>query len=313
TAARLPAGGSRQAPREASRSCRLLRALAQRLEADPLDPIAKAFARRAVRTELDEHRAEQGWNRANRHVWRVQAVETRAVEVPRQHDVVLAEGGADKADIAQIRTRATVGAAAHPEADPLLAQPELVEHRGDLADERRKRALGLGHGQAARRDGGARHGVADGVGNRLDRRDALFRQELVHAGLLRGLDAGQDHVLLRGQADLRPDLFDDRAQPGAHPHLARVRDAAVLDVDAEVKIPVALLVPAQVVVDRFPAQRFGRLQRERKPLLHLGAKPIEPAVRDRVFETRVLAVAAVPVVALHGDDFAREVDYLVGL
>src|SRR5437667_4119672 len=84
-----------------SRSCRLLRSLAQSFETDALDPVAEAFARRAVRTEVDEHRAEQGWNRADGHVGRVQAVEARAVEVARQHDVVLAEGGADETHVPQ--------------------------------------------------------------------------------------------------------------------------------------------------------------------------------------------------------------------
>src|SRR3989442_2988229 len=102
-----------------SRSCRLPRSPAQSFETDALDPVAEAFARRAVRTEVDEHRAEQGWNRADGHVGRVQAVETPAVEVARQHDVVLSQRGADQTHVPPVRPLASAGAPAHTEADTL--------------------------------------------------------------------------------------------------------------------------------------------------------------------------------------------------
>src|SRR3989442_15591149 len=72
------------------RSRRLLRSLAQSFETDALDPVAEAFARRAIRTEVDEHRAEQGGNRADGHVGRGDGVETGAGEVARGHAGVLA-------------------------------------------------------------------------------------------------------------------------------------------------------------------------------------------------------------------------------
>src|SRR6202008_3852733 len=44
--------------------------------------------------------------------------------------------------------------------------------------------------------------------------------------------------------------------------------------------------------------------------LDLGAEVIEPAILDRVFETRALAALAVAPVALHRDDLLRHVDGL---
>ena len=44
--------------------------------------------------------------------------------------------------------------------------------------------------------------------------------------------------------------------------------------------------------------------------LDLGAEVIEPAILDRVFETRALATLSVAPVALHRDDLLREVDGL---
>src|SRR5919109_448885 len=77
------------------------------------------------------------------------------------------------------------------------------------------------------------------------------------------------------------------ASATARPHLAHVGDAAVLDVDADVQPSVALLVPAEVVVDGAPAQALGRPEREAGPGLDLVAEPVEAAVRDRVLQPRV--------------------------
>ena len=49
---------------------------------------------------------------------------------------------------------------------------------------------------------------------RLDGNDAVLFQELVHPRALGGLDAGQDHVLLGGEPELRSQLLDDPPQPG---------------------------------------------------------------------------------------------------
>src|SRR6202030_2846982 len=128
-----------------------------------------------------------------------------------------------------------------------------------------------------------------------------------------GCDAGEDHVLLGGQPDLRSKLLHDPAKPAARSHAVDVRDASVLDEDAQVKEPIALLVPAEVVVDRLPGQMLRRLELERHATLNLLSKPVEAAVRDRVLEPRMAPVRAVAVVALHRHDLARQVDDLVRL
>src|SRR5207248_11189281 len=107
----------------------------------------------------------------------------------------------------------------------------------------------------------ARHRVADRERDRLDRLDAMLRHELLDPRPLSRCDAREDDVLLRSQPDLRADLIDDAAQAGARAHVTDVGDAPVLDVDADIEVAVALLVPAEVVVHRLPAQRLSGLAR----------------------------------------------------
>ena len=249
----------------------------------------------------------------HRHVGGVHAIESGAVKVSAEHHVVLAERRADETHVAQVGARAAVGAAAHAEADSLVRKAQLLEQTGDLSDQPGHRPLCLGDGEAAGRQRGARHRVPYGARDRLDRDDAVRREQLVDAPALRRLDPGQDEVLLRGEPDLGAQLIDDRAQPGAHAHAAHVRDAAVLHIHAQVEVAVALLVPSEVVVDRLPGERLGRLKPEGEPALHLAAKPVEAAIGDRVLEPGVAAVGPVAVVALHRDDLASDVDDLVGL
>src|ERR1700737_580630 len=123
-------------------SCGLLLSRAQRVEPNPLDPVAETFAGVSLRAELHEDRAQEVDDFVDRHVRGIHAVEPGTFEIPSQHHVVLAERGADKADVAEIRAGAAVGAAAHPEADALLGQADLVEHRGDLSNQSGEHALG---------------------------------------------------------------------------------------------------------------------------------------------------------------------------
>src|SRR4029077_13178972 len=124
-----------------------------------------------------------------------------------------AQRRAHEADVAEIGTRAAVGAAAHPEADALLAEAELIEEGCELADQAGQGTLSFGHGEAARRDGRAGHRIPDGPRNRLDRRDPVLRHQLLDSRSLSRLDAGQDHVLLGGEPYLWTQLVDDAGQP----------------------------------------------------------------------------------------------------
>src|SRR6266851_2153533 len=68
--------------------------------------------------------------------------------------------------------------------------------------------------------------------------------------------------LLAGEANLRAQLVDDLAQPCPGTDPVEVLNAAVLDVDPDVQLPIALIVPAEVVVDGLPRERLWGLQLE---------------------------------------------------
>src|SRR5712692_874465 len=251
-------------PWEAQRSCGPLRHnfLSKRVEADALGPVPETLAGPALGAERLEQRAQQCWNIGDGDVGGEHSVQARAVEIASEHDVVLAERRADEADVAEIRTRAAVWAAAHPKADALLAQAQLIEQGCELADQARQGALGFGHGEPAGRDGRAGHRVSNGPRNRLHRRDAVLRHQHFDARSVGGLDVGEDHILLGGKSYLRTQLVDDAPQPGTRADITDVGDASVLDVDADVQAPVALLVPAEMVVDRLPGELLWWLELE---------------------------------------------------
>ena len=79
-------------------------------------------------------------------------------------------------------------------------------------------------------------------------------------------------------------LLDQAPQRGPEAEGAVVVDAAVLDEQAVEQAAVALLVPAQVVVERLPAQRPGIRQLEGKERLDLLAEPGQAAVGQQVLE-----------------------------
>src|SRR6266850_5910956 len=262
-------------------------------EAGAINPVAEAFLGPAIGAEPLEKRLEQSGDLGDRNVGSEHAVESGAVEVAAEHDVIFAERRADKANVAQVWTRAAVRTATHAEADALIGETNLVEDRCELPDQSGQRALGFGDCKPAGGNRGAGHGVTDRLRDGFHRGDAVLGHQLLDARTVGGIDAGEDHVLLRGEPDLRAQLVDDLAQPGAGTDAVDVGDAAVLDVDADVEAAIALLVPAEVVVDRLPGEQLWRLELEGQAALHLVAEPAEPTVGDRVLEARVAPVGAV--------------------
>src|SRR5712692_8378583 len=98
-----PPGPRRRAPRSApTRSCRPLaqgEPFTELVEPHAIHPIAKPIAADPNAAVLGEQRTQQGRNLSDRDVGCVDAVEACAVEIAAEHHVVLAERGADEADI----------------------------------------------------------------------------------------------------------------------------------------------------------------------------------------------------------------------
>src|SRR5437879_11915981 len=133
-------------------SCRLLAESewpSKCVESAAVDPVAEAFIRISFGSKRLEQGTKKRWDFRHRHVGGVQAIEARAVEIAPEHDVVFAKRRADEADVAQVRTRAPVGAAAHPDADALFGKTQLVLHRADVGEQPGHRPRRLPDRQAA--------------------------------------------------------------------------------------------------------------------------------------------------------------------
>ena len=115
-----------------------------------------------------------------------------------------------------------------------------------------------------------------------------------------------------GQAKFAAMDAGDLAQALEPRCAVQVGDAARFDAQGQVQQSVLALGPAKAVAVAVEVERTrGREGKPGAPF-HLGLEPVQTAVVDRVLQTRVLAFAAVAVVALrrhdrlgHGDDLIR--------
>mmetsp|Transcript_19551 Transcript_19551/g.60271 ORF Transcript_19551/g.60271 Transcript_19551/m.60271 type:complete len:224 (+) Transcript_19551:399-1070(+) len=181
----------------------------------------------------------------------------------------------------------------------------MVEHAPCPDDERRHEALRLRDRQAAERQRGARHRQARERVDRLDRQYVVLVHQPLDRALVGGRDVLQDDGLGGRQDQVHADLVHAIPQerpPLGRPGLVVVADAALLAVQAEKQVAVALRVPAHPVAvaprlqvrDRFDGRVEVRLDERDKRVL---AERV-----DEVLEPRVRADLAVAVVALRRDD-----------
>src|SRR5579875_695127 len=80
---------------------------------------------------------------------------------------------------------------------------------------------------------------------------------------------------------------------------------------AEEPAPVALLIPAHMVINAVPLQRAWFLHCSSQPALQFALEPGDTSFRDDVLHTRVLAILAVSVVALAGFGGFSDLDNLL--
>ena len=111
------------------------------------------------------------------------------------------------------------------------------------------------------------------------------------------IDIAQEQALAGRQADGRAVAFADLAQGRFQPHLARVLDAPAGHVQAVEPAAVALLAPAEVVVDVPDLVGLRRRQLIAQVLLDLLLETLQAPIGDEVLQPRPLAIAAIAEVA----------------
>src|SRR5690606_3295000 len=121
-------------------------------------------------------------------------------------------------------------------------------------------------------------------------------------GALPVRDVRDDEILVGREPEIALVDAGELAQAREHAMLPGVLYAAGRHEQRQVPAPVAGLLPAEAVAAAGELVRLRRREREAEPPVQLVLEPVEAAVVDRVLEPRVLAIGAVPEIALHADD-----------
>ncbi|KAH8709250.1 hypothetical protein HC256_009173 [Beauveria bassiana] len=228
----------------------------------------------------------------------VQLVEALPVVAAAEVHVVRAKGLADKGHLGEPGPRAAVGAARHAHDDGVLAETRVGEAVFELGDEHRQVALRLGHGEAAggESDAGRR---AEAEAGKVHIVEGVLFHEQLDGGEVVVVHVAEDEVLVAGEAKLALVHLGNGAEARLHLERGRVLDAAVFDEKGKVVQARLVLDPAKRVDVGLKLKRPGGLELCPPEILHLAAEDVDAHVVNGVLETRVLAVLAVAVVALH--------------
>src|SRR3546814_5493575 len=114
-------------------------------------------------------------------------------------EIVLTRGTAGEGDLGDIRARAAVGAAAHPDGDRLVRKTVRLQYLFDPGDEVRQVTFRLGHGETAgwKRDAG--DGIEPQRASAVAVAEAMFGEQDVDGGAGLRLDIGNDEILVGRQ------------------------------------------------------------------------------------------------------------------
>ncbi len=124
---------------------------------------------------------------------------------------------------------------------------------------------------------------------------------------MRRRNIGQHQVLVRRHDEPADAQFGDRVQPAQQASLRQVPDAAVFDEQGEVGGAVPLLRPAQPIAGRDECKGSGGSEFHRQTFVQSGNEILQSHSVDSVFQPSMLAVGAIAVIALDGDDFLRHI------
>jgi hypothetical protein len=139
------------------------------------------------------------------------AVEALAADRAAHVEVVSGLGAAHDADLGRVGPGAAVGAAGHVESHREVAQAGGVEGLAEVGDDAGHDPLGLGEGLAARREGGAGHGVAVEGPERVDRAAPWAAKAASTAARSSAAKPVRSTSRAAGEAELRPPPLDHRS------------------------------------------------------------------------------------------------------
>ena len=263
--------------------------------------IAEPLARLPIRRISREYRIERGNKRVVIEVFRIELGQTRSVERRAEIEIVSPRPFSDQTDLGEIGPRAAVGAAGHADDNVVGGQAVTCEAVVERIEQGRQIAFAFRERETAGRQCDAGHRIAPQT--RPWRQQTRGLGDAVHRVLMREGNIGDDQILVRGDAEIADAQLGDLPQ---RRHLilsdTTILNTAVLHVQGEMRPAVAALDPAVAIAHRGEHKRFRLPERDPRATRDFGAKIVQPAILDGVFEACMLAVGAVAPVALRGDD-----------
>ncbi|KAJ2512809.1 hypothetical protein GGI11_004620 [Coemansia sp. RSA 2049] len=216
-------------------------------------------------------------------------------------EVVSAGRLANEGDFCVVGPCAAVGTTSHTQDDGVVAQTGGIENGVDAVDEVREVALGLGHCEAACWQRRAGHRV-QAQRAEVEVVETEIGQQRADGGHVGVGHIGHNQIAVAGEAEGARVDGSDGGQRVLQRKAGCVGDAAVLHKDGVVVEARSSTHPAEAVAVAREGEGPGRLQRKAQTLRNLLAPPRQTVVVNGVLETRMLAVGAVAVIALHKHD-----------
>ena len=284
----------------------LLRRRLSALGAGAGEPVGEDLAVFALGFEGFEEGADLGGDVVAEHGLEFEAGEGVAADAAADEHRILVRCATHEAEVGVVGAAAAVRAAGHAEEDRLVFEAEFLQDRINLVEDARQRALGFAEAQAAgrQRHAGVRHFASAGEASFVRVHHTVLGEDGIDLRLLLRSDVGDDEVRVCGDDERQVQLGGDLSEGAAILRsVLAVHDAAHVHIDGAVELAVALLVPAEVVFHGVKVQRLRCFGRDARKAAHdFGAEAIEAHRLHGVFEASVLALGAVAVVALRGDD-----------
>src|SRR5260221_3361048 len=175
-----------------------------------------------------------------------------------------------------------------------------------MTDQVRQVTLRFRQRERAGRQGHAGDGIfPDGRGGFGMFDDPVFLQQFLYRRLVLFLNVGNDQVLVAGKPEVSLTCLSNFQQGGFQGQLLVIQDPAMLDKVRIIPESFVVLLPAIVV---FPVRKGigpGRFQGKARSFSQFRFIPVYTVFVNRIFQPGQLAVAAIPVVPLYGDDLVN--------
>ena len=225
---------------------------------------------------------------------------------------VFVGGAADEAEVGVVGATAAIGATGHADEDRVIFEAEFAEDGIEVVEHAGQGAFGLTEAEAAGWQGDA--GVSDAAsgGHAIGVGDAVFGEDGVDSGFLRGVDVGDDEVGIRGDDEWQAEVTGDFVK-GAEVlrALVAIGDPAHADVHGAEEAAIALLEPTEIVFHGCEVQWLGGEGFDsRQAADDFGAESVDSHAFHRIFHAGIFAFGAVAMVTLGGHDRLGGIDHV---